>query len=76
MPLGNALAGPLSHEFGINRVFIGCAAVLFASGVAPLFVAGSRRLVRLVSHQQSSAELDVTAYEAERSRPTAPVASG
>jgi MFS family permease len=46
MPLGNALAGPLAHLFGTNRVFVGCAAVLFASGLAPLAVTGSRQLVR------------------------------
>jgi MFS family permease len=44
MPLGNALAGPLAAAFGINRVFVGCALVLFGASAAPLFVAGSRRL--------------------------------
>jgi MFS family permease len=46
MPLGSAVAGPLAHAFGDRDVFIGCAVVLFASGVAPLFVAGTHRVVR------------------------------
>ncbi|MDT7573433.1 MAG: hypothetical protein QOE05_3607 [Actinomycetota bacterium] len=46
MPLGNALAGPLADGFGINRVLVGCAAVLLLTSVAPLFVAGTRGLVR------------------------------
>jgi hypothetical protein len=46
MPLSAALAGPLSQAFGIDRVFVGCALVLFLSGLAPLCVSGSRRLVR------------------------------
>jgi MFS family permease len=46
MPLGNALAGPLAHWFGIDPVLIGCALVLLLSSLAPLFVAGTRSLVR------------------------------
>ena len=52
MPVGNALAGPLANALGIDRVLVGCAAVLFASGVAPLFVAGTRRLTR-VPHEDA-----------------------
>lgn len=48
MPLGNALAGPLSGAFGINKVLVGCAVVLFGSTLAPLFVAGTRQLTRPV----------------------------
>lgn len=32
MPIGNALAGPLSHAFGTNKVLTACAAVLFVAG--------------------------------------------
>jgi Transmembrane secretion effector len=46
MPLGNALAGPLVHAFGLDRVLVGCAIVLFAASVSPLLVPGSRRLTR------------------------------
>jgi MFS family permease len=46
MPLGNALAGPLSSAFGTRPVLVACAAVLLGSAVAPLFVAGTRRLPR------------------------------
>jgi MFS family permease len=46
MPLGNALAGPLSHAFGIDRVLAGCALVLFGASLSPLLVSGSRRLTR------------------------------
>jgi hypothetical protein len=46
MPLGNALAGPLSHAFGTNRVLIACAAVLLGSGLSPLLVRGTHHLGR------------------------------
>ena len=46
MPLGNGLAGPLSHLFGIDRVLLGCAAVLLVSSLSPLLTVGSRRLTR------------------------------
>ncbi|MDX6361251.1 MAG: hypothetical protein QOC85_254, partial [Streptomyces sp.] len=46
MPIGNALAGPLSHLFGTDRVLVVCAATLFLSGLAPLTFAGTRRLGR------------------------------
>ncbi len=46
MPLGNALAGPLSHLFGIDRVLIGCAAVLLVCSLSPLLTLGSRTLTR------------------------------
>jgi MFS family permease len=46
MPLGNALAGPLSAAYGINPVLVVCGFVLLGSGAAPLLVRGSRRLTR------------------------------
>jgi MFS family permease len=57
MPLGNALAGPLASEFGINRVFVCCAVVLFGSSVAPLFVTGTRQLTRPASPISPLADL-------------------
>jgi MFS family permease len=65
MPLGNALAGPLAHWFGINRVFIGCAAVLFISGASPLFVAGSRKLTRPINLELAQPERAMASALAE-----------
>jgi len=48
MPIGSVLAGPLTAAFGINPVFVGCAFVLLASGIAPLCVRGTRTLTRPV----------------------------
>jgi MFS family permease len=48
MPIGNVLAGPLSDAMGLDQVLVGCAVVLFAASVAPLFAAGSRRLTRVI----------------------------
>jgi hypothetical protein len=48
MPLGSALAGPLSGAFGIDRTLVACAAVLFGSSLIPLFVRGTRELTRPV----------------------------
>jgi MFS family permease len=47
MPIGNALAGPLSRAYGINRVLVACAAVLFLAAAAQFLIPGSRRLTRL-----------------------------
>jgi MFS family permease len=58
MPLGNALAGPLAHAFGINRVFVGCALVLFGAALAPLFVAGSRRLTLDLTARSGAGDVD------------------
>ncbi|AGZ44723.1 MFS transporter [Actinoplanes friuliensis] len=49
MPIGNALAGPLSEAFGINRVLVVCAVVLFGAGLAPLFLRSTRTLTRRTS---------------------------
>jgi MFS family permease len=46
MPLGNALAGPLSHALGIDRLMIGCAAVLFLAALGPLALSSTRSLTR------------------------------
>jgi MFS family permease len=46
MPIGNAMAGPLSDAYGMNKVLIACAAVLFLSAVAQLLIPGGRRLTR------------------------------
>ncbi len=46
MPLGNVLAGPLSARYGVDRVLIVCAVVLFVSAASQLLIPGSRNLTR------------------------------
>ncbi|WP_433222816.1 hypothetical protein ACQP00_24495 [Dactylosporangium sp. CS-047395] len=46
MPIGNVLAGPLSHAYGIDRVLTVCAAVLFVAALSQLLIPGTRRLTR------------------------------
>ncbi|AEV82564.1 MFS transporter [Actinoplanes sp. SE50] len=46
MPVGNALAGPLTARFGVDRVLVACAFVLFAAAASPLLIRGSRDLTR------------------------------
>jgi MFS family permease len=46
MPIGNALAGPLFRAYGINRVLIACAAVLFLAALSQLAVPGVRKMTR------------------------------
>lgn len=46
MPIGNALAGPLSEAYGIDRVLTVCAAVLFLAGASQLLIPGVRNLTR------------------------------
>jgi hypothetical protein len=49
MPIGNALAGPLSAAYGINRVLVASAAVLFLAAVSQLAVPGVRKMTRTES---------------------------
>jgi predicted MFS family arabinose efflux permease len=44
MPLGNALAGPLSETYGIDPVLLVSGSVLLVAGAAPLLVRGTRNL--------------------------------
>ena len=46
MPIGNALAGPLSDRFGVDPVLTVCAAILLASAASQLMVPGARKLTR------------------------------
>jgi hypothetical protein len=46
MPIGNALAGPLSHTYGTSRVLTICAVVMSGAIAVPLFVRGTHRLTR------------------------------
>jgi len=46
MPIGNALAGPLSSRFGVNPVRTVCSAILLASAVSQLLIPGTRKLTR------------------------------
>ncbi|WP_230859174.1 MFS transporter [Actinoplanes aureus] len=49
MPVGNALAGPLSDRFGIDRVLTCCALVLFGAGASQLLIPGVRKLTRVAA---------------------------
>ncbi|GAA0567568.1 MFS transporter [Paractinoplanes ferrugineus] len=49
MPLGNALAGPLSARYGTSPVLTAAAAVLFVAALSQLLIPGSRRLTRATS---------------------------
>jgi len=44
MPVGNALAGPLTGMFGLDAVLLGGAAVLLVAGLFPLLARGTRTL--------------------------------
>jgi MFS family permease len=46
MPIGNALAGPLSATFGTSPVLTACAGVLFCAALSQLFIPASRNLTR------------------------------
>ena len=46
MPIGNAMAGPLSKAFGVDRVVVICAAVLAASAVSQVLMPAVRNLTR------------------------------
>jgi MFS family permease len=49
IPAGNALAGPLAHTFGTERVIVVGAVVMATASFAPMFVRGSRDLRRSTS---------------------------
>jgi MFS family permease len=61
MPVGNALAGPLAHAFGTDRVLVGCAVVLFTASVTPLLVPGTRRLTRPTAAHETPESVAVSA---------------
>jgi MFS family permease len=46
MPIGNALAGPLSGAYGTNPVLVACAAVLFLSTLSQFAIPGVRKMTR------------------------------
>ncbi|MEU4236684.1 MFS transporter [Actinoplanes sp. NPDC026619] len=50
MPLGNALAGPLSSRYGTNPVLTACAAVLLLAALSQLLIPGTRNLTRGPEH--------------------------
>jgi MFS family permease len=56
MPIGNLLAGPLASSAGTGPVLATCALVLLGSGLAPLFVRGSRTLTRAVAESKPAAD--------------------
>jgi MFS family permease len=47
MPVGNALAGPLSDRFGLNPVLVVCALVLGAVAVSQVLIPAVRNLTRV-----------------------------
>ena len=49
MPIGNALAGPLSDRYGIDPVLAACAAVLLAAAASQLLIPGTRKLTRVAA---------------------------
>ncbi|GIF21098.1 MFS family permease [Actinoplanes tereljensis] len=61
MPIGNALAGPLSARFGTSPVLTVCAAVLFLAGASQLLIPGSRNLTRASETTAAPADLVETA---------------
>ena len=46
LPIGHALAGPLAHYFGTDRVLVACAVVLFGAASFPLLLRGTTTLTR------------------------------
>jgi MFS family permease len=61
MPIGNALAGPLSDAYGINRVLTVCAGVLGLSALSQFLIPGTRRLTRATHHTAPEPEEAVAA---------------
>ncbi|BBH66853.1 MFS transporter [Actinoplanes sp. OR16] len=61
MPIGNALAGPLSARFGTDRVLTCCAAVLFLATASQLLIPGTRNLTRATADQLSAGSSPATA---------------
>jgi MFS family permease len=47
LPLGNALAGPVSTVLGVNRTLVIGAMILLVASLVPLLVTGTRRLTRV-----------------------------
>ena len=50
MPLGNALAGPLSGRFGLGPVVTAGAGVMFLAAASQMLIPGVRRLTRRNTH--------------------------
>jgi MFS family permease len=46
MPVGNAMAGPLSDRFGVNPVLTVCSLILLAAAASQLLIPGARSLTR------------------------------
>jgi MFS family permease len=61
MPIGNALAGPLSARYGTDPVLTVCAGVLFLAGVSQLLIPGVRNLTRASETTAAPAEPAETA---------------
>ncbi|MGN6245358.1 MAG: MFS transporter [Motilibacteraceae bacterium] len=70
MPVGSALAGPLSAQLGDGPLLLGCAAVLLLASASPLLVPGTRRLTRV---EHGAPAPDVVAVPVPPLDPAAPV---
>jgi hypothetical protein len=56
LPLGNALAGPVSSALGVNRTLTIGALILLVASLVPLALTGTRRLTRVTPGVVAPAE--------------------
>jgi MFS family permease len=61
MPIGNALAGPLSSTFGVNPVLVVCALVLAAAALSQLLIPAVRNLTRATAAPAPTAQQPIPA---------------
>jgi MFS family permease len=61
MPVGNALAGPLSSSFGVNPVLVVCALVLAAAALSQLLIPAVRNLTRAPAAPAPTAQQPIPA---------------
>jgi MFS family permease len=64
MPIGNALAGPLSRAYGINRVLTVSAAILFLSALSQLAIPGVRKMTRTRTAPAAPEPVEAAAVQA------------
>jgi MFS family permease len=67
LPVGNVLAGPLSHAFGVNRVLVVCAAVLLGAALSPLRLRSTRELTRPMAAAQRVSPAGTAGLDDDRS---------
>ncbi|WP_232534154.1 MFS transporter [Plantactinospora sp. KBS50] len=79
MPVGNALAGPLSDAYGVDPVLVVCAGVLLAALAVPMLVPGTWRITRPAAAVRTPVSAAVPAPAALPAVPAAlsrPVSTG